>query len=317
MFENSGGLIRKRERLIDAGQLGSLSRGGVFNPGGLEIDGRLHLLCRAEASDATWTGAFRETRAAAFWCELDDDLTLRDFVALSHHVESEQRPEDWRLFQHDGRIYTNHSVYSWDDDQMGCHVAVSEVDLERGHIGRGQTFTTSLPPRTQEKNWAMFSHRGRLLCIYSIDPYIVLEVDIETGNTEVAVSGGAFEFAVGYRSGHGLFNSTNPIVWDDDHYLTFFHTYMRSSVPRDRNRLYLQYAMLFDRETLLPAAVTPEPVVTGGGEEGIHPGVHYTMSLARHGDDLCAFYGEGDTHTGLLVIDRNKLDQALQPAGQK
>lgn len=317
MFENSGGLIKKRERLIDAGQFGCLSRGGVFNPGVIEIDGRLHLLCRAEASEATWKGAFRETRAAAFWCELNDDLTLRDFVAFSHHPVREQRPEDWRLFRYDGRIYTNHSVYSWDGDQMRCHVAVSEMDLERRHIGQGQTFTTSLPLRTQEKNWAMFSHQGRLLCIYSIDPYIVLEIDLETGKTEIAVSGGSFEFTVSYRSGFGLFNSTNPIVWDDDHYLTFFHTYMRSNVPRDRNRLYLQYAMLIDRETLLPSAVTPEPVVTGGDEEGTHPGVHYTMSLAKYGDDLCAFYGEGDMHTGLLLIDRNKLNQALQPAGSK
>ena len=317
MFDNSDTLIKKRERLIEAGQLGRLSQGGVFNPGGLEIDGRLHLLCRAESSDATWNGAFRETRAAPFWCELGDDLSVQDFTLLSHHVEHEQRPEDWRLFLHDGRVYSNHSVYSWNDEQMRCHVAVSEVDLERRHMERGQTFTTPLPPRTQEKNWAMFSHEGRLLCIYSIDPYIVLEVDLASGSTEIAVSDGPFGVAVSYRSGFGLFNSTNPIVWDDDHYLTFFHTYMTSSVPRDRNRLYLQYAMLFDRETLLPAAVTPEPVVTGGGEEGIHPGVHYTMSLAKHGEDLCAFYGEGDMHAGLLVMDRQKLNQAFCRVGRR
>ena len=316
MLDTTDSLIQKRERLIAAGRFGDRSRGGVFNPGGLEVDGQIHLLCCAEASDATWTGAFRKTRAAAFWCCLDENMKLRGYRELSQYAESRQRPEDWRLFRHDGRIFSNHSVYSWNDDLMSCHVAVSEIDLERGHIGRGQTFKTSLAPRLQEKNWAMFSHRGRLLCIYSIDPYIVLEIGLETGEAEVALTGGAFDFALSYRSGVGLFNSTNPILWDEDHYLTFFHTYMKSSVPGDRNRLYLQYAMLIDQETLLPVGVTPDPVVAGGGEDGLHPGVHYTMSLAKFGDDLCAFYGEGDMHTRLLVIDRDGLNQKFRPAGQ-
>lgn len=305
-------LIRRRERLIGAGDLGDLSEGGVFNPGGLEIDGRVHLLCRAETSTATWNGAFRHTRAAAFWCTLDDKLRLREYTQLGQRPGQQERPEDWRLFRHGGRLYSNHSVYSWDYGGFRCHVAVSEVDLDRGLIGRGRTFRAALPPRIQEKNWAMFSHEGRLLCVYSVDPYIVLEIGLETGVAETVVTGGSLALDVSVRSGYGLFNSTNPVIWDDDHYVMFFHTYMRSSVPGDRNRLYLQYAMLIDRSTLLPVAVTVEPVVAGGGEDGVHPGVHYTMSLMKRGGDLCAFYGEGDSHTGLVVIDGGALGRAWQ-----
>ncbi len=306
------GLIRRRERIIGSGDLGALSDGGVFNPGGIEIDGEIHLLCRAETSTATWNGAFRYTRAAAFWCTLDENLNLGRFTQLTQFPGRRERPEDWRLFRHDGRLYSNHSVYSWDERGFRCHVAVSEVDLERRLVRRGRDLRSALSPQRQEKNWAMFSHGNRLLCIYTVDPYVVFAVDLATGETETVIDAGSLPLKVRFRSGFGLFNSTNPIPWDEQHYLSFFHTYMPSSMPGVRNRLYLQYAMLIDRRTLLPVAITPDPVLAGGGEEGVHPGVHYTMSLAKRGGDLCTFYGEADTHTGLVVVDGAALAKAWQ-----
>lgn len=285
---------------------------GIFNPGGLEIDGRIHLLCRAEASEATWKGAFHESQAAAFWCALDNDLSLSTYAELSYDGTDEYRPEDWRLFRHEERLFSNHSVYSGSNLSPRCHIAISEIDLDRGHLSSRKILETPFQAQPEEKNWVMFSDAGRLLCIYSIDPYVVFEVGLKHRRTRIVLNDGRFRFALRYKPQTGLFNSTNPVAWGSDHYLTFIHTYMRSCVRGDRNRLYMQYAMLIDRHTLLPVSVIPEPIVIGGAEEGRHSGVHYTMSLVNAGDDLYAFFGEGDSHTGMLVIDKDVLNQNFQ-----
>ena len=142
----------------------------------------------------------------------------------------------------------------------------------------------------------MFSHRGRLLCLYSVIPYILLKIDLQRGQTRTITAIDNLKIDLRQWSPGSLCNSTNPIVWDEDHYVTFIHFRFESINHRDRNRLYLQFGMLIDRQTLLPVSVISKPLATGGSETGRHTGVHYTMSLVAGDDVLYAFYGEGDMH---------------------
>ena len=143
-------------------------------------------------------------------------------------------------------------------------------------------------------------------------PYVLLEIDLQHGRTRTIASIEDFEIDLGKWTAGNLFNSTNPVVWDENHYVMFIHHRLESKKPRDRNRLYMQFGMLIDRQTLLPVSVIPEPLLIGGMEAGRHPGVHYTMSLIVDDDLLYAFYGEGDMHTGVVMIDKAKLGDAFR-----
>ena len=74
----------------------------------------------------------------------------------------------------------------------------------------------------------------------------------------------------------------------------------------------MQYGMLIDRSTLLPRSIVPEPFVVGGAEDGRHSGVHYTMSLLAQRQHVYAFFGEGDSHTGVVILNRGALDELFR-----
>lgn len=306
-------LVRERRRLISAGQLGPASNGGAFNPASLVIDGRVHLLCRAEANGANWVhGELFESRATPILCPLGPDLSLETHQVIAYdHVEG-TRPEDWRLFHHQGRIYTNHCIYLGTRTHMYCSAAVSELDIAGQRIINQVILEPPFSRKYNEKNWVMFSHRGQLICLYSVVPYVLLEIDLQHGRVRTIANIENFEIDLGKWSAGNVFNSTNPVVWDENHYLTFVHHRFESIKPGDRNRLYMQFGMLIDRQTLLPVSVVPEPLLIGGTESGRHLGVHYTMSLMVDDDLLYAFYGEGDTHTGVVMIDKATLGDAFR-----
>ncbi len=276
------------------------------------IDGTPHLLCRAEESDATWSGAFLDSRATPVWCTLNRDFSLRTATELTYDHVDGCRPEDWRLFRHDGRLLTNHSLYSFKNGRPACRCAISQVDVQSGRIDQMLVLEPPLVNGPEEKNWAMFSQDGRLYCIYSIDPYIVFEIRLDTGRTEIILSQDLPRNSRLHELGAFISNSTNPIDWDSNHYISFVHCFFEDPSTGDRNRLYLQFGILIDRNTLAIRSVIPDPLVVGGAEDGRHPGVHYTMSLLTEGDHLFAFYGEGDMHTGVAIIKRRDLNDLFR-----
>src|SRR5262249_21299395 len=103
-------------------------------------------------------------------------------------------------------------------------------------------------------------------------------------------------------------NSTNPVHWDDEYFIMFIHNFLDPPGYAQRNRVYMQYAILISKNTLLPTSVIPYPLLIGGAERGRHPGVHYTMSLVNGDDKLFAFYGEADKHVGVVVFNRDIMN---------
>jgi hypothetical protein len=87
----------------------------------------------------------------------------------------------------------------------------------------------------------------------------------------------------------------------------FIHGHIDPLPPEQRNRLYMQYAVLISTTSLLPTSIVPTPVLIGGRERGRHPGVHYTSSLVNCENALYAFYGEGDTHSSVVEFDKRVL----------
>ncbi len=309
LSDSSNGLIQSQKSLIQSGQLGNQTACSIINPGALYQDDEFLLLCRGEPDEMVWFGDFLACQATPLWCTLDAELNLKDSVSLSYEtLPPRSRPEDWRLFEYNGKLYSNHSVYMMLDRKpsiIRSRPGISEIDLQRQTLELCWMLEPPFEPSPEEKNWCFFVHEGVLMCIYSFKPYIILEVDLQQGKTRKVLQANlTYEW---YEKGNFVRNSTNLVSWDHQHYIMFIHDFLDPQND-ERNRSYMQYATLISKKTLLPTSIIPEPLVMGGDELGRHPGVHYTSSLINQEDGLYAFYGQGDSHTGLVVFNKDKLN---------
>jgi hypothetical protein len=200
-----------------------------------------------------------------------------------------------------------------DSGALRCRPCISEIDLQSGRLILKARLAPPFAALQEEKNWSIFSNGDALLCIYSIQPYIVLRIDLDQeGCTEIFVRDDNLYFPWYDKGGQFISNSTNVIEWDTSTYITFIHDYLQPSAIDVRNRVYLQYGMLIDKDTFRPTSIIPEPLLIGGSEDGRHSGVHYTTALVNRADGLYAFYGEGDSHTGVVIIEKDKLNNQFK-----
>ena len=307
-----GDLIRYQGRIVGAGDFGAETNCSLINPGALYDNDEFKLLLRGESDESIWLGQWG-SQAAPIWCVLDADLTVKEhFLRQCRSTQPKQRPEDWRLFEYQGKILSNHSVYIENCSGYECRLGISEIDLARRELNLKTTLRPPFEPTQEEKNWAFFVRDGALLCIYSFLPWIVLEIDLSSGRASVVTEATDLQFDWIDKGNQFIGNSTNPVEWDDDHFVTFIHDYFDPDWPEQRNRLYMQYAVLIDKKSLLPTSIVPNPLVMGGQEEGRHSGVHYTMSLVGRDEQLYAFYGEGDSHSGVVVFNKRALAQLFE-----
>ncbi len=308
-------LVRERKLIIEAGDLIPFTNSGIFNPGSLYTNQELQLLCRGEENGNTWVGDILSSQATPIWCTLDQDSQVKNYFNLTYNnLPEHYRPEDWRLFEYQGKLYANHSVYLENNGRLKCRPGISEINLEAKEITLHCLLEPPFNPSQEEKNWVVFVHQNHLLCIYSFQPYILLKINLDQGTTEKFLEVDnklIFPWHEKGEKNQFIASSTNPVVWDEEHYILFIHDYLEPLLE-PRNRTYMQYAALISRKTLLPTSVIPDPLVMGGKEKGRHPGVHYTTSLINREDELYAFYGGGDTHTGLVVFDKNELAKLFE-----
>jgi predicted GH43/DUF377 family glycosyl hydrolase len=299
-------LVIHNTRLFSAGDFGEdISGGGVINPGALHAGEDILLLLRCEPAGHSMTGGWNEQRATPVLVRLSSSLEVLASSILTQVLPHCVRGEDWRLFHYNGRIYTNHSLYYYNGNTHHdeCSVCISEVDREHKRL----SFVCELvyKKHTHEKNWAFFSLANRLFAIHSLKPFKVLEVDMKTGMSSVIINK-PMDLGFPIPVDTALYNSTNPVEWDENHFLLFVHARYSSGTM---HRLYEQYGVLIDKSTLLPVYSTREPLITGGSEEGKHPGVHYTMAALPRDEGILTFYGEGDSHSGMVLMDRKILQE--------
>lgn len=313
LSHSKSGLIQVKKSLIQSGQLGNHTACSIINPGVLYKDNQFSLLCRGEPDEQVWFGDFLACQATPLWCTLDDELNLTNSFPLSYQdIPPQSRPEDWRLFEYQGKLYSNHSVYTiLDRDRwmIRSRPGISAVDLQRQKLELCWMLDPPFEPSPEEKNWSFFVHNGCLMCLYSFKPYILLEIDLKRGTVyKILEATLAYQW---YDKGKFVGNSTNLVCWDDDYYIMFIHDYLEPK-NEQRNRSYMQYGILISKQTLLPTHVIPRPLIMGGDEPGRHPGVHYTSSLVNREDGLYSFYGQGDSHIGMVLFNKDKLAELFE-----
>ena len=158
-----------------------------------------------------------------------------------------------------------------------------------------------------EKNWVYFEHCGDLYLIYSFSPYRLLRLT----NPEKLCFSTVFNESFGQKLADlGDFKtmvslSTNPIDYDDRHWLLMVHQIKRTTAER----YYYHWAVLIDKDTLLPSRITSEPVLTGTGARGRRPGILYIASAIAQGADFVLFSGEGDAYATRCSVARSTLEK--------
>jgi hypothetical protein len=74
-------------------------------------------------------------------------------------------------------------------------------------------------------------------------------------------------------------------------------------------RLYYHWAVLLDRDTLLPSKISSVPLFVGGQARGILPGIVYVMAAFEMDDQMFFSLCESDSHASVLTVPKSSLDE--------
>jgi hypothetical protein len=223
--------------------------------------------------------------------------------------------EDFRLFRYRDRIFANHSILTLPEKAIATRrpvrlanlrtrVGISELDTRRGTLTFLGSPTIDRPLAAMEKNWAMLAHSDRLFLIYSFHPYRVYCTHDEPN--------GAFapfletELPLPFATSRAFRNSINPIDYDAGHFLHVVH-----QVHRGRD--YVFWAVLIDKETLLPTHISLRPLARAS--QSTSCSLLYLCSAIAEPAQVVFFAGLNDSSTGCWRIARSSLDAAWQPFG--
>lgn len=275
-----------RKRIVSRGDLPG-SDGGVYNPGAVAGDEGIVLLARREID-------YRFTSVVHPELIVVDPRTLE---VVSHRTLLRRgypdgaRAEDFRLVRHAGLLLAVHTLVTPGGGIRPMISIVGERTLEPWD-------PMDLPIETSpiEKNWVLFERGGVLHCLYRLDPLTIF-----------ARQRGTWRLVVRKDNGWGgefrgmLSNSANLVPFREG-FLGFWH-----SIVAGR---YVQGAMKLDADLGLEA-VTGVLLDGRDAAPGQKPGVLYVSGLVVDGNRVLAFYGEGDAHCGVAILDAKALAAEL------
>ena len=280
-------IAARHRRIVSRGDIPG-SDGGIYNPGAIKRGSGIVLLCRREI-DYRFTPFVHPEQLT-----LDaDTLAIREHRTLRRHDALDGvRIEDFRCIDYRADALVIHTTIRAGRIRPALSRVVAGTLEPAGPI--------ELPIATApiEKNWVLFDHDDTLHCVYQLDPLTIFARQ-EGGDWRLVRrehNGWADRFR------NPLSNSANLIPFMDG-YLGFWHSIV--------DRRYVQGAVLLGRDLTIQYRT---PVLLDGGtiRTGFKPGVLYVSSLVEHGNNVLAFYGEGDAHTSVAIFDAAELASELR-----
>ena len=290
----------------------------VFNPGFAQYDGEGIVLARAENdNDYIQSTSSFYTSSHYLLMRLDETFEIKDCSAIPKagldFMDGKRnfRFDDPRIFIFRNRLYLNHIVAFFHTDRIDwnaleCFPIISELDIKNGQVIPIGKPKLDFSPKQTEKNWVFFEHLGELYLLYSFAPYILLKLTSWTSLEFTTVVKRDVNLNLPGENVGGLkaLLSTNPVTWDADHFLVLIHKFFTCSWS---GRRYLTWAVLIQKESLLPVKITSRPVFNSFSARGECPGVIYPTSCALIDDDLVVFVGEGDSYCSYAKINKKIL----------
>lgn len=296
--------------------------GGIYNPGSLPTsDGGVILMAKGQIChwwDAIGINAELYQKGSPVVFTLDKDLNLKG----SHVVQSQNGfpaidkvgYEDFRLFYYNKEIWVNHSLLTlvprhtcaWTfQDSKQVLSSLDPTHTRLSFLGQPQL---DLPIRRIEKNWVFLEYEGNLFLFYSFHPYRVLKLTDRENLTFTTVINQPLGDRLGDIGGFKTMVSfsTNPIDYDERHWLLLVHQVEHGRVER----CYHHWGVLIEKKTLLPRKITTTPLFSGRGARGRKPGIIYVTSVIRREADFVFFSGEGDAFITQVVVPKNTIERS-------
>lgn len=274
------------------------SNGGIYNPGFLKFNNKRYVISRVEhltenerGTDDMWI----KSSAVPHITELDENLNIVKSIKLDV-IGEYKRVEDFRLFQHKNKLYSNHILIG---DDRKIYPVISEINLEEKTLSVVGKVNIDTELKEVEKNWIFFEKEEKLYLIYSVNPMVVYEVFLEDLSSKEVKNQ---TFNIEWSKEGYISSSTNPIKVSDDRYIMGIHS-------RDRYKIYHQGFLVFDNDFNI-INCSKEPYLSGGDFDGINKNVIYTSSMTLE-DNLICFAGDGDIKTILIEFKNNSWKELL------
>ncbi len=294
-------------------------QGGIFNPGvTLTEDGDTILLAKGQVKH--WVlvesdNPHEYLKGAPVFMSFDNDNKLKTSCQVHdlHHfpLKDDLELEDFRLFRYQDEIWVNHNIIQVDrtPGKMGyaaATVCLSHLDT----VTHSLTFlgypNLDFDIQNKEKNWLFTEFENDLYLFYSFHPYRVLKLSNRDTLTFSTIINQPLGPELSDIGGFGTYvsYSTNPVPYDEQHFLLLIH----QIDPNRMGRLYYHWGVLVDKATMCPVKVTTTPLFSGIGARGALRGVVYVMSVIEQDNEFIFYCGEGDTYLSRTKMSKDKLE---------
>jgi hypothetical protein len=305
-------------RLTGRGSFGF--EAGVLNAGAIPRGERVILLARGER--VPWTVAAKNQ--AAFltdWqpvlLELDEQLAVGTANKLSiDNLEEREssRLEDFRLFHYRDELFSNHSQIinpgvnprnpvPLQQASLRTSVSISRLDLASKKLTYLGTPKLDRLVGQTEKNWVCFEHREQLYLLYSFKPYHLLRANRWPELNFATVLSQDLQLPLA-QDHMPIRNSVNPVDYDSEHFLHVVH----KVYPE---KCYAFWAVLIEKETLLPRFISDRPLVCGW--HSAPASIMYVSALVARESEILVFGGLNDSSIGVWRVPRSRLGAYWKP----
>jgi predicted GH43/DUF377 family glycosyl hydrolase len=213
--------------------------------------------------------------------------------------------EDPRVLIHENKIYISCATYSHDKFSL-IHQKMIVLDENFNHI-KNIHFKYGLNGKSieenigVEKNWTFFIHENRLMCIYKIDPHIVVEFDWNGNVTGEYVSYEKVQNKWPYGICRG---GTNPI-YKEGLYHSFFHS---SIYWKGNKRKYVMGKYAFESKPPFRICFFDEkPIIWGNSidqriNSKLNPLVVFPCGAILENNRFIVSFGINDEKTGIIKL---------------
>lgn len=244
---------------------------------------------------------------------LPDTVQLLD--VFSHSSEPSITAEDARLIQMGERIFIFFNDLPTVGKKSGFALYFAEL------IEEGGKFLTKGPAKllryaksvSIEKNWSPFVFEEKLYAIYSDQPRVILEIDVETGECkEVSSDSSPLEW------GWGRVRGGTPAYRLEDQFITFFHSSFPAAFERKgkqkKRPVYVMGMYAFDAK--FPFAIRsiyPLPLgsVSDYADKNSRQ-VVFPCGLVVEGDFFHVAWGKNNRQIWITTFDRKKLLEKVE-----
>ena len=308
-------IVKRNIRLISNTGF-NMNKGGIYNPDIIYNNGRKYIISRCEKNYNSYTGIYEN-----YWnslinpmiFEIDDNYFVKSSgVFRMQNFPITVRYEDFRIFTHNGKIYSNHNIttpnYEYNGEPTWANmnistkpgviisVGLSEVDLDSNTISNIDVIDLGISK--MEKNWSFFSKDGEIHFIYSIDPFVVYK-NTNGKFIKIIEKKYAYEWNVVPDSKMKYCISTNLKRLNEEYYILFFHT-------KTFGYKYVQGCMILDNN-LNPKYMTRNPILESDEMIGKYNSVLYVFSVDVKDSEIDVYYGEADTNCCVAILDKQSL----------